>query len=126
MGPTPLNDQQIHELRRALLDRRREIVGDFKEVNDEQPGWNAEEGSMRTRLPTHPADEGTDEHGRSTGKQLAQIERDLVYEIDEALRRIEDGTYGRCEECDQPISLKRLKARPWSRLCLEHAEEAER
>ena len=126
MRSTPLSHEQIDQLRQALLRHRREIAGDFRAVDSDQPGWNATAGDMHTRLPTHPADEGTDEHGRATAKQLAQIERDLVYEIDEALRRIVDGTYGRCDECGKAIDLKRLKAQPWSRLCLEHARGTRR
>ncbi len=46
--------------------------------------------------------------------------------IDEALHRIEKGTYGCCEECEEPIGKKRLENQPWATLCIEHAEEAER
>ncbi len=46
--------------------------------------------------------------------------------IDEALRRIEDGTYGKCEECETPIGEKRLRTQPWTTLCITHAEERER
>ncbi len=46
--------------------------------------------------------------------------------IEEALMRIEDGTYGQCEDCGEPIGEKRLKSQPWATLCIEHAEEQER
>lgn len=46
--------------------------------------------------------------------------------IDEALHRIEQGTFGYCEECDEAIGMKRLENQPWTTLCIEHAEEAER
>lgn len=46
--------------------------------------------------------------------------------IEEALDRIENGTYGQCEECDEPIGEKRLKNQPWATLCITHAEELER
>lgn len=46
--------------------------------------------------------------------------------IDEALYRVEQGTYGCCEECDEPIATKRLETQPWASLCIDHAEEAER
>ncbi|GAB4177322.1 MAG: RNA polymerase-binding protein DksA [Thalassobaculales bacterium] len=53
-------------------------------------------------------------------------ERKLIAKIDAALRRIEDGTYGYCEETDEPISLKRLEARPIATLSLEAQERHER
>ncbi len=46
--------------------------------------------------------------------------------IELALERIEDGTYGHCEECDEEISAKRLDNQPWADLCITHAEERER
>jgi DnaK suppressor protein len=46
--------------------------------------------------------------------------------IEDALRRIETGSYGRCEECDEPIGEKRLKHQPWATHCIAHAEERER
>ncbi|MFG1481410.1 TraR/DksA family transcriptional regulator [Halobacteriovorax sp. HFRX-2_2] len=47
-------------------------------------------------------------------------------QIEEALHRIEDGTYGHCEDCDEPIGKKRLENQPWADLCITHAEERER
>jgi len=46
--------------------------------------------------------------------------------IEEALYKIEEGTYGVCEECDEPIGDKRLEKNPWTSLCITHAEERER
>ena len=46
--------------------------------------------------------------------------------IDQALERVQDGTYGHCEECDEEIGLKRLENQPWADLCIVHAEEKER
>jgi DnaK suppressor protein len=55
-------------------------------------------------------------------------ERELVKlkRIDMALERIQDGTYGHCQECDEEIGLKRLENQPWAELCIVHAEEKER
>lgn len=46
--------------------------------------------------------------------------------IEMALMRIEDGAYGMCDDCDEPISLKRLNNQPWAEMCITHAEEYER
>ncbi len=46
--------------------------------------------------------------------------------IDMALERVQDGTYGHCEDCDEEIGLKRLENQPWTELCIVHAEERER
>ncbi len=63
-------------------------------------------------------------------QQLNCTIRDREYaklrKIDLALERIEDGTYGHCEECEEEISMKRLENQPWADLCIQHAEERER
>lgn len=53
-------------------------------------------------------------------------EMEKLRSIEFALQRIEEGTYGHCEECDDPIAQKRLENQPWADLCITHAEERER
>ena len=57
---------------------------------------------------------------------MRQIELEKLRAIEDALEKIEDGTYGYCEECDCLIPEKRLKLYPWATLCIEHAEMNER
>lgn len=65
-----------------------------------------------------PADRATAESDRAFTLRLRDRERRLIRKIQAALQRIEDGTYGICEECGEDISLPRLKARPVTRLCI--------
>lgn len=125
MTQQTMSDEQLMRYREALLARRREIVGDLASMRDEQSGRGGAADQMASRAPSHPADEATDEHGRAVLKQLTQRERDIAVEIDEALTRMDHGAYGLCQECGEPIDTERLDARPWSRLCLRHAAEAE-
>ncbi len=67
----------------------------------------------------HMADQGTDAMEREMAFMFASKSGRLVYHIDEALRRIEDGSYGKCCSCDQQISKDRLTAVPHARLCIE-------
>lgn len=57
---------------------------------------------------------------------MRQREFTKLRAIESALHRINEGTYGHCEECDEPISPKRLRNQPWATLCITHAEEQER
>jgi DnaK suppressor protein len=66
-----------------------------------------------------PADRATAESDRSFTLRLRDRERKLIKKVQEALQRIEDGTYGECEECGEDISLARLKARPVTTLCIK-------
>ena len=71
-------------------------------------------------------DRATLETDRSLELRTRDRERKLISKIDEALQRIEEGTYGFCEETNEPISLKRLEARPIATLSLEAQERHER
>ncbi len=65
-----------------------------------------------------PADRATAESDRSFTLRIRDRERRLIRKISEALQRIEDGTYGECEECGESIGVPRLKARPVTTLCI--------
>lgn len=72
------------------------------------------------------ADRATKETDRSLELRTRDRQRKLIAKIDDALRRIDEGTYGYCEETDEPISLRRLEARPIATLSLEAQERHER
>lgn len=67
----------------------------------------------------HMADQGTDTMEREMAFMFASKSGRLIYHIDEALRRIKDGTYGNCHTCNKPISAARLEAVPHARLCID-------
>ncbi len=67
----------------------------------------------------HMADQGTDTMEREMAFMFASKSGRLVYHVDEALRRIQDGTYGKCQNCNKMISQARLEAVPHARLCID-------
>ncbi|MFC1704150.1 TraR/DksA family transcriptional regulator, partial [Candidatus Omnitrophota bacterium] len=67
----------------------------------------------------HMADAATDTYDREFSVGLASNDRELLYEIADALKKIEDGSFGVCEDCDKNITKTRLKAIPYARLCLK-------
>jgi len=73
----------------------------------------------------HMADQGSDESNYETILQMTASEREHLREIEAALERIEEGTYGICEVTGKPIGLERLKAIPTARLSIEAQEEQE-
>ncbi len=73
----------------------------------------------------HMADQGSDESNYETILQMTASEREYLREIEAALERIEEGTYGICEVTGKPIGLERLKAIPTARLSIEAQEEQE-
>lgn len=84
--------------------------------------------NLQERRANHPdlADRATSETARSLELRTRDRQRKLISKIDSALKRLESGTYGYCEETGEPISLKRLDARPVATLSIEAQERHER
>jgi len=73
----------------------------------------------------HLADMGTDNFDREFALDLVSSEQKLLYEVNEALRRLEKGSFGCCEQCGKSIGRKRLQAVPYARLCIKCGEKQE-
>ena len=73
----------------------------------------------------HMADQGTDEFQYETTIKFANTEGRYLYNIEEALGRIEDGSFGKCQGCNKAIGLARLKRLPYTRMCIECKEKEE-
>lgn len=106
-----LNQRQLKWFRRELKSRREELL---EEALRTVAGMN----DSKENFPD-PADRASVESDRSAMLRIRDRERKLIAKIDEALQRIEDGTYGRCEECGEAIGVERLKARPVTTLCID-------
>ena len=113
-----MNERQKEYFHKKLLDWKKEILRDSKETIQ-----NLQEDSGN-----HPdlADRASSETERSLELRARDRQRKLIVKIDEAIRRIEDGTYGYCEETGEPISVGRLDARPIATLSIEAQERHER
>jgi RNA polymerase-binding transcription factor DksA len=77
-------------------------------------------------VPVHPADLGTDNDEEEVALDLLENEEQILVEINDALGRIEQGTFGRCENCQQEISRERLDALPYARYCIRCAQKLQR
>ncbi|MBA4119433.1 MAG: hypothetical protein C0513_01850 [Isosphaera sp.] len=107
-----------------LLTRKRVLLaGDVQ--NMENQALTAGSGAL-SAVPQHIAEQGSDTYDQSLSLDLAQVDRNLIKEIDDALVRIEKGTFGICEVTGKPISKERLDELPWTRYSIEAARERER
>ena len=124
---SPLTKSQLKSFRQLLLDKRRDLVGDMNGIQAEalRSGEHSI-GSDLSNMPTHPADIGTDNYEHEFTLGLLESERTLLKEIDEALERVESGTFGICLGTGEPIALPRLKARPWAKYGIEYARLLEK
>ena len=113
-----MNERQRNYFRRKLQVWKEDILRESRDTLN----------TLQTENENHPdiADRASSETDRSIELRARDRQRKLISKIDAALARIEDGTYGFCEETGEPISLKRLDARPIATLSIEAQERHER
>ena len=113
-----MNDKQLEYFRRKLLFWKQELLADSRDTIE-----GLQDG---TRNIPDIADRASEETDRALELRTRDRQRKLVAKIDAALRRIDEGEYGYCEVTGEPISLKRLDARPIATMSLEAQERHER
>jgi DnaK suppressor protein len=113
-----MNDRQREYFRRKLVAWKEEILQESRETL----------ATLQSENENHPdlADRASSETDRAIELRARDRQRKLISKIDSALSRLDDGTYGYCEETGEPISLKRLDARPIATLSIEAQERHER
>lgn len=119
---TPFGKKELSAFRQLLLRKRAELVGDIAQMERE-----ALQGSgALSSMPQHMAEQGSDTYDTTLSLDLAAADRKLIKEIDDAIARIDKGTYGVCELTGKPIKQDRLEELPWARYSIEAARELER
>ena len=104
---------------RNLLELRERLI-------DQMSGLAKESAEEITSYSLHMADSGTDNFDRDFALSLLSSDQDALYEIEEALRRLEKGVYGVCELSGKPIPKARLEAIPWTRFTVESQSQLEK
>jgi len=120
-GERKLTDEKLQILKDSLLKEKEEILSllnNSKNYGLDNP-LNASIGEL-SGYDNHPADLGTELFERGKDIALKENEKHLLLMIDEALERIEKGTYGKCIVCGEEISYERLEAVPYAKYCYEH------
>jgi len=118
-----LTQKELQKFKELLLAKRNEIFGNVLSMEDETL---RRQRSDLSNMPIHMADIATDNYETEYTLELVGSERKLMQEIDEALDRIENGTYGICEGSGKSIPKTRLEAIPWARYCVEYARLLEK
>ena len=117
---------ELQRFRKMLTEEKERVMRSLAQHEkiikhtDDQSG--VESGKAHSN---HMADQCSDEYQYETTIKFANTEGRYLYNIEEALSRIEDGSYGKCQDCGQPIALPRLKRLPYTRLCIECKEKEE-
>lgn len=113
-----MNERQLEYFKQKLINWKEDILRESRETLTH----------LQSETENHPdlADRASSETDRALELRTRDRQRKLISKIDEALRRIEDGSYGWCEETGEPIGVARLEARPIATLSLEAQERHER
>jgi RNA polymerase-binding transcription factor DksA len=118
-----LKPEDVEIFRTLLIDKRRSVLSALDSMETEAL---RSEGSESSSMPIHMADVGSDAYEQDLKLGISASERERISEIDAALQRIVDGTYGVCEVSGKAIKKARLRAKPWARWTIDTARENER
>jgi len=121
---TKLPKEVLLKLQKALLKKRARLMGNVEKLEEEsfmnsQKDFSGDISGYKT----HIADIGSDASGMELMLGLASNQQKLLQQVNDALERIEKGTYGLCLECGKPIPQARLEAIPEAELCLNCADK---
>ena len=109
--------------RERLLDERKRVVAAIQNLQDDHSGTLSDEAGEETAYDNHLADTATETYDRELDYTLEENSGHVLAEIDAALKRIDDGTYGVCTNKGEQIPAERLEALPWATLCIDCQRE---
>jgi DnaK suppressor protein len=117
----------VETFRTRLLEERQRTLKAIAYLHEEQRSETEDElRELSGGSDNHLADIATHTYDRELDSTLEESEGQHLAHVDAALERIEDGTYGICENCGRPIGAERLEAVPWVTLCIDCKRKAER
>jgi len=112
--------------RGLLLEERQRVVAALQNLHDDHAGTLSDEAGEESAFDNHLADTATETYDRELDYTLEENSENVLADIDAALKRIDDGTYGVCTNRGEQIPVERLEARPWATLCIDCQRERER
>ena len=119
---TRMGDAELKRFRDLLIEKRQELIGVLNTMEESALRSN---GGNLSNMPLHMADVGSDTYDQDFTLGMAEAERKLLGEIDGAIRRIDDRTYGVCQMTGKAIPKVRLNAKPWAKYTIEAARLVE-
>lgn len=120
-----LDTAESKEIQELLLDRSKILEFDLAALEDETAGEGAERVGPQSSAPAHLAELASDASEKAVMYGQLQIQSGELTEVRDALERLEQGTFGLCEQCNEAIPLERLRAIPYARLCVGCQTEQE-
>ncbi|MBL7151521.1 MAG: TraR/DksA C4-type zinc finger protein [Candidatus Omnitrophica bacterium] len=122
-----LNKKELSDFKKIVFKKKEEVLDEIKHISEDTLKKSPKDASGDISGYTyHMADVATDTYDREFSMGLASNERKVIYELDDALKKIEEGTFGICEDCKGLIAKNRLKAVPQARLCIKCQKNLEK
>jgi DnaK suppressor protein len=119
--------KDLIEFKKLILKRKDEVLAEIEHISEDTLKKSQKDASGDISGYTyHMADVASDTYDREFSMGLASNERELLYEFDDAIKKVDEGTFGICEDCKCSISKVRLKAVPYARLCIKCQEKKEK
>jgi DnaK suppressor protein len=116
---------ETDEFKERLVEERRRLQDALENLQGEHPGSLSDETQELSVADNHPGDVATETFDRELDEGLGEGAQRQIEQIDAALQRIEDGTFGTCTTCGKPIGEDRLRAVPWATLCIDDQRRLE-
>ena len=121
-----MTKKELQKFKELLLKKREELISDVNHITGDTRRHSQKEASGDlSAYSFHMADMASDNYEREFSLNLASSERETLLEIDEALKRINERTYGKCLSCSKKISKRRLSVVPQAKLCLPCKQQEE-
>jgi len=114
-----LNAQQLKSFRQLLITERVKFANEIRAIAQDAQRSPRDASGDLSGYTVHMADMSADTYERELSMNMVSKEQEILYQIDDALKRMDDGAYGLCQTCNRPISMSRLKAVPYALLCIE-------
>lgn len=114
------------KFKNLLLKKREEVWDEIHNIAKENLKSQREATGDLSGYRNHMADMASDSYERELSFNIASGEQKIIYEIDEALKRIEEGKYGRCISCNKKIPVRRLNAVPYAKHCIQCQSKEEK
>jgi DnaK suppressor protein len=121
-----VNAVDTNHFRDLLLDERKRVVAAIENLHEDHVGTLSDEAGEEVAFDNHLVDTATETYDRELDYSLEENSEHVLADIDAALKRIEDGTYGICTDHGEQIPVERLEARPWATLCIDCQRQRER
>lgn len=121
-----MTDKELEKYKQLLIERREQILSGIKHITDDNLKKTPRDSSGDiSGYPYHMADMASDAYNQELSLNLASSEREIVLSIEDALKRVEEKTFGDCLVCGKPIAKQRLEAVPYAKNCIECQKKQE-